>query len=101
MPRKKVTDRMLAHERAENAKKYVSKISDEFVKKAKQGNLSQSEFNKAAEALRAIVTNSHITGIRATTPKLRIESLDRSNIVVKISIGTAKTRKQFSIRRGL
>lgn len=105
MPRRKkpdkLTDRERAHERAEKAKKYVSSLSDDFIKKANAGKLSQEQFNKAATALRSIVADSHISGIRATTPKLRIETLDGSNLVVKVSIGTAKTRKSFSVRKRL
>lgn len=105
MPRKKkpdgITDLEKARLRVEKAKQFVSSLSDDFIKKANAGKLSQEQFNKAAQALRSIVTDSHLTGIRVTTPKLRVETLDGSNLVIKISIGTAKTRKSFSIRRRL
>ena len=101
MPRRKLTDLQKGKERAENAKKYIGQLSDAFIKRANERKLSQVEFDKAVQALRSIVADSHITGIRVTTPKFSLESLDRDNLVIKISIGTAKTRKQFSIRRRL
>jgi hypothetical protein len=104
MPRKsqkKRTDRQSAHLRAEKAGKYASGIAPELVEKAKQGNLTKKEFQKAVQALRKILSDSHLTGITSTTPRIRVDSLNRSSIIVKVSISTAKTRKEFSIRRGL
>lgn len=97
----KKTDRSQAHARAQRAKKYVSEIGDEFIKKANAGKLSQGEFSKAVQALRKIVADPHLTGIRSGAVKLSLESLSGNALIVKVTIGTAKTRKRFSVRRGL
>jgi hypothetical protein len=106
MPRKKdkrnaATDLEKARARAKNAQKYISQISDDFIKKANAGKLSQEQFSKAVEALRKVASNPHITGITSTTPKFSIETVSGSDIVIKISIGTTKTRKTFSVRSRL
>lgn len=98
---KKLTGRQSAHKRAERANKYASGISDELIRRANENNLTPKEFKAAVSSLRKILSDSHLTGIASTTPTVSIDTLNRSAIVVKVSISTAKTRKQFSIRRGL
>jgi hypothetical protein len=97
----KKTDRQAAQERAKRARKFIGGISDDLIKKAEKGNLTQEQFNSAVSQIRSIVSSPHVTGITRATPKVSIETLDGSHIVVKISISTTKTRKQFSVRRRL
>ncbi len=97
----KVSDLERGKLRAKNARAFIDTLTDDFIKKANDGKLSKQQFQRAAQALRSIVTDSHITGIAPSSIRLGVEALDSANLIIKVSIGTPKTRKTFSIRKRL
>lgn len=106
MPKKKKGDRAAddkkeAMDRLSRSIEYENSIMDSLTRKASESGFSQEEFANAVRQVRKILSDPHISGIKAVTPEFSVESVDRDAVVIKISISAARYSKAFSVRKRL